>query len=192
MLRKIKKTKLDYKTRYIDVEFDEIDDEGNVDHNTRDSEGRRRKVHNDLIDVFKGISTHFIAICEQFTLGDLDKDPSLVDKFVLAGYSIGGSEEQEGVTLHGYRILETGMVINFVAPFVKFHPDHTNYTDANALAELIQNSFREIDAYLNHDKFAPDDQLDLFEEEKPKKRKRSKKENEQEELEYKEVGALNP
>ena len=180
MIRKIKKAKLDYNTRYLDVEFDEIDDEGNVDHNKRESEGRRRMVHDDLIAVFNALSLHLAAQCEQYLMPELLQSKAYQEKFVLTGYVLGGKDEHEGVTLLGHRKLDGGMLLHLVAPFTKFHPDHTGYSYVKELEILLQQAFREIDQYLSRTKFAPEPQLEIFnDDEKPKSGKRKKTEDEE-------------
>lgn len=189
MLRKIKKAKLDYDTRYMEVIHDELDDDGNIDHISRDSEGKNRKVHIDIENSFKALVKHLIVRTEQFLMTEIEDDPSIMDKFLLTGFTIAGEGEHEGIVLIGQRLLDGGAVLNLVSRFTKLHPDHSDYIYRDTLDAELKVALPEIDLFITGAKMAPDDQLSLDFEDKPakvKKERKSKKLKAEEESEEEE------
>ncbi|MGC3945386.1 MAG: hypothetical protein QM762_12870 [Chryseolinea sp.] len=186
MLRKLKKARLDHDTRYCSVSYSDISDDQNDERELNPS-GKNRRAHDDLFTAFKGIAkegdpfegkgllVHLIVLCEQFSFTEIEDNPALLEKFKLTGYTIGGSDEHEGVTLIGQRLLENNQILNLVSPFTKLHSDHTNYLYAGSLDAALKEAMQETDLYIGG-KHAPDSQLNLFDQpdEKPKRGRKPK------------------
>lgn len=123
-------------------------------------------VHEDMRLAFKALSGHLALLCEtresvDLDLGD-DEHAAKVDKLFVTGFTIGGSDDSEGVTLIGGKKLSNGKVLNLVAPFQKYEDDE--YGFAEELFNDIKICLTEVDEYLYHNKCAVR-QLDLFEDE---------------------------
>lgn len=103
-------------------------------------------VHQDMKDAFARMDDMLRQICEQ-------PDGA---KVFCNGFSIGAS--RDGATLMGYRELESGKVLNLVAPYER-------YEDNFVLETAISHSIQEVLQYLFEGKQAPDAQMSLFDEE---------------------------
>jgi hypothetical protein len=100
-------------------------------------------VHADLKEAFKRMDNILLNVCEQ-------QDDSVV---VCNGFTIG--KDGSGVTLIGYRDLESGSVLNLTSPYTKFE-------DNGDLEHAISVAKQEVLQYLFEGKHAPDAQLSLF------------------------------
>lgn len=153
-------------------------------------------VHEDLREAFRALRSFLITITEQpeaslFNAANIDDEPEEkmeqeIMKYIVTGYTVGGSGESEGVTLIGQKILKSGQVLNLVAPFTKYCDD-TNvdaYPYAAELSIAITRCNYEVHEYLFNEKWGIKQQQLDFEtdvpeeavlEEKPKKGRKSKK-----------------
>jgi hypothetical protein len=127
-------------------------------------------VHQDMVDAFRKLDVHVAIICEQVVEQDdfvseddrfSDADKKISTAIWCTGYSIGGEDEHEGVTLIGRRDLTSGKALNLVAPFTKWDDEHNQYTYGYELKNLISACNREVKAYLFEGKYAPDPQMEL-------------------------------
>lgn len=122
----------------------------------------RQQVHPDLIAAFDALIPHLPQLCElDVHMNLLDPSDFLLSSFKVTGFSIGGNDEHEGVTLIGRKNLKTGKVLNLVAPFTKWEDEHEPYRFAGALYDAIAKCDYEIQQYLFHSKVAPPVQLEL-------------------------------
>jgi hypothetical protein len=158
--------------------------------------------HPDLKAAFDALVPFLITITEQpeqtfFDASNIDhavilseEEKMKVEKYVVTGYSKGGSDETAGVTLIGQKILKSGKVLNLCAPFVQFEDDSPDaYAYGNQLASAIDICDDEVKQYLFEGKagikqeeldFDVPEDMDLEKisaeiEEKPKKRGKKKK-----------------
>lgn len=135
-------------------------------------------VHQDLIDAFEKLHSHFVNICE------LDCSKELVK---VSGFTICDGSEGEAVVLIGSKTLATGKVLNLVAPITEF--DSPEYIHGHVLEAIIHECVNEVELYINEGKsavkqtslnFDEDDEsgeVVIGEGEAPKKRGRKKKES---------------
>jgi hypothetical protein len=122
-------------------------------------------VHNDLRTAFLALRPFLITIAEQPEAGlfnernidekptdDMEKD---VIKYVITGYSLGGSEESAGVTLIGQKILKSGQVLNLIVPFTKYEQNDSEeaYPYAAQLCEAVERCNEEVKLYLFEGKY---------------------------------------
>lgn len=123
-------------------------------------------IHEDFRNSMKALAIHLGLISEQVR-GKIEKinpaDQTILDHITVTGFSIGGSDDNEGVTVFGQRKLKSGKVLNLVAPFQKYEDE--NYDGASDLASDIHAACEEAKQYLDG-KCAPKAQLEIFEEEK--------------------------
>ncbi len=169
---KIKKASL--KDDALEIEYDEIinDPEQGPVINTFKLKGGNRP-HDDLKKAFEVLRFHTAMICEQvppcpeMTVSNKKKeitamlnalhDHEIVKAITVSGFTIGGSDENEGVTLIGQRALKSGQVLNLVAPFTKWESDYKYAAD---LYPEVAVAIQECLEYLKG-KYAPNPQLEL-------------------------------
>ncbi|WP_321331825.1 hypothetical protein [uncultured Bacteroides sp.] len=122
-------------------------------------------IHADLKAAFKALVPFLITITEQpeaklFNLGNIDQVPNEdleleISKYVVTGYSNGGSDESAGVTIIGQKCLKSGQVLNLIAPFTKFsNGDNADgYKFCGELELAVQRCDWEVSEYLFSEKY---------------------------------------
>ncbi|WP_071145733.1 hypothetical protein [Bacteroides ihuae] len=121
-------------------------------------------IHSDLKKAFSALVPFLVTITEQpeaklFSLANIDLEPTEdiqteISKYVVTGYSNGGSEESAGVTIIGQKILKSGQVLNLIAPFTKFSNDGLDgYKYGSELELAIQCCDYEVSEYLFGEKY---------------------------------------
>lgn len=89
-------------------------------------------IHSDLVNAFNALIPHFAFICEEISEDvarvaiktGFENEDSPLKRFSVGGFSIGGSGDSEGVTISGSKSLESGKVVNFNTPFLKWEDDY--------------------------------------------------------------------
>jgi hypothetical protein len=121
-------------------------------------------VHIDLNDAFQQLSKHLAILCDEIPLParleNVNADNLLI--FGVRSFSVGGSDENEGVTVSGFKEGMFG-IINLNTPFTKFKSEDYNF--CNELSLQIQTCIYEVEQYLFGGKRAPEQQMSLFPEE---------------------------
>lgn len=116
-------------------------------------------IHDDLRTAFNALIPHFAFICEEITenvcreqinnyeQGIVYSDPlaNPLKKYTVKGFSIGGSGDSEGVTISGNKMLESGKIISFNTPFMKWSDE---YSFANELINSVDLLKSEVYEYL--------------------------------------------
>ncbi|WP_129714642.1 hypothetical protein [Pedobacter sp. SYP-B3415] len=114
--------------------------------------------HEDLVNAFKALTPHVALICE---LPEAE-GAGLEDEFeslTVKGFSIGGEEDHEGITITATRILVSGLTMNINTPFVKWTDgSYLHITDLASAAYQLQE---EVNLYYQG-KQAPKRQLEMF------------------------------
>lgn len=156
-MRKIQKAKL--VNGCLEVEYTETQHEsGNKVSDTIKLSGGH-KVHADLLATFDALTPHLMTLCEWCEFRDVEEHQDK-HRFSVTGFSIGGSDEHEGVTLIGRKNLKSKKVLNLVTPFVKFDDETTDYDYAHELWGQVSAACREVEAYLDG-KHEPTKQMTL-------------------------------
>ena len=133
------------------------------DSTTKNCGGKNTKeceqiVHADLRKAFNRLVFHLIVFCEQPEASQItietihDLDLADFSNYVVTGYSIGGSDENAGVTIIGQKLLKTGAVLNLISPFIKFE-DLDAYPLAGELYNDVQGCNYEVEEYLFNGKW---------------------------------------
>lgn len=117
--------------------------------------------HPDLKEVFKALVPYLITITEQpeeklFNAENIDsalifseEDKIKMEKYIVTGYSKGGSDESAGATLIGQKILNTGKVLNLCTPFTQFEDETPDaYPYGGELKSAIERCDFEVSQYL--------------------------------------------
>lgn len=127
------------------------------DGNTVTLEGKNI-VHSDLTEAFKQFVPHFAFLCEQRESNLIERMDELPDTIYenleVSGYSIGGIDSSEGVTLTGKRFLKSSKILNLNSPFTMFNDENEEYKYAFELHEVVQNCNFEVEQYLFEKKWA--------------------------------------
>lgn len=139
----------------------------NVEY-TEDLQGHSKKdtklsctvpVHEDLKFAFNKMHRHLAVLCSEV------KTPKKADfascefpAFGVRGFTIGGNDENEGVTISGYKEGEFGLV-NLNSPFTKY--ESTEYPFITDLGADVQECIYEVEQYLFEGKRAPEKQLEM-------------------------------
>lgn len=126
----IKKAKI--KNEVLEVEYTE---EINGNSNTVKKECEAL-VHDDLKNAFVALDEHLVALCEQDA------------ECTCTGFSIGGHDEHEGITLIGRRELANNRILNLVSPFTKFNDEFAPYSGSGEMEDAIGLCKEEIHKYL--------------------------------------------
>lgn len=112
----------------------------------------------DLTNAFKELVPHMAFLAEQRESNLLDRMDELPDTIYnvleVTGYSVGGSDDSEGVTLTGKRFLKSKKVLNLNAPFTMFNNENEEYTYAFELQQTIEACEFEVQEYLFNKKWA--------------------------------------
>lgn len=116
-------------------------------------------VHDDMKTAFQKLHTHLALLCDETKLkkGE-DFDQVIIPGFFVRGWSQSGSEENEGVTVSGYKEGKYGTV-NLNTPFTKYESD--DYPHISELGLDMQQCVIEVELYLFEGKRAPEKQLEM-------------------------------
>lgn len=151
--KEIKIKKAAFKEELLEIEFDEvIENENGPIINTIKLRGGNRP-HSDLKDAFRELDYHAALLCEQCET----KEDAVVGHTKVTGFTIGGSDENEGVTLVAQRTLSNGKVLNLVSPFTKWEDDYKHQSD---LYGDVAIAMHECIAFING-KHEPSPQLEI-------------------------------
>lgn len=118
--------------------------------------------HADLINALKQLTTHLALITEQVNDTTSPQAANVMKNIKVTQLSIGGDDDQTGVTLVGMRTLSNGKVLNLVSPFTKFDDEYEDYIHIDQLFTDVHLALEEFEAYLNG-KYAPAKQMELAE-----------------------------
>jgi hypothetical protein len=116
-------------------------------------------VHQDLKDAFQNLHKHLAVLCDEVKAPKKsDFELSQFPQFTVRGFSIGGSDDSEGVTISGAKDGKFGLV-NLNSPFTKFESD--SYPFTSDLSSDIMRCINEVEQYLFEGKRAPEQQLEM-------------------------------
>lgn len=116
-------------------------------------------VHEDLKNAFQDLHKHLAVLCDEAKAPkQKDWKDTVIEGFFVRGFSIAGSEENEGVTISGSKDGKYGTV-NLNTPFTKYSSDE--YPFVSELAEDIQKCHYEVEQYLFEGKRAPEKQMSI-------------------------------
>jgi hypothetical protein len=166
-MKTIKKAKLN-SVGYLEVEFEQkVVSEDNETFTFESAQKCTWSPHNDLLVKLDALKPHLAVLCEQEEMlsiiaweNGMNQPHPILSKLKVTGFTIGGSDEHEGVTLIGRRMLANNRVLNLVSPFCKWEDEHNGYEHSYELAAIISSLQHEVSEYLNGKK-APAAQLSL-------------------------------
>jgi hypothetical protein len=111
-------------------------------------------IHIDLQNAFNRLTTHFAFICEEISEDlartsisnfdtDIDLSENPLKKFKVNGFTIGGSGDSEGVVISGNKSLESGKVVNFNTPFIKWEDDYLFSSELTDAMDILKSEVYE-------------------------------------------------
>jgi hypothetical protein len=116
-------------------------------------------VHDDLKASFQKLHKHLAILCDEvLTPKKKDFEAAEFEGFDVRGFSIGGSDENEGITITGSKEGKYGPV-NLNTPFTKW--ESTDYPFTKELGNDIQAALHEVEEYLFNEKRAPEVQMSM-------------------------------
>ena len=152
---KIKKAKIK-DDLFLEVEYTE-NLEGHTKKDTKLS--CTVPVHEDLKASFEKLHKHLAILCDEVTEPKKKEfATAFFPDFSSRGFSIGGNDENEGVTISGSKSGKYGTV-NLNTPFKKY--EDAEYPFISQLGEDIAAAVYEVEQYLFDGKRAPEQQLSL-------------------------------
>lgn len=156
-ITKVKLIKADKKTGYqkADVHYKQ-------DGKLKGNGGVQRDfpVHVDFINAVQALAVH-LAILSGILPKKMSGDLLELEKYVVTGYSIGGDDDDPGITITGYRKGEYGVII-LNSPFIKFEEkDGHKYSLIQDLINKVNISDAEAEEYVFNGKRAPEVQQSL-------------------------------
>lgn len=116
-------------------------------------------IHDDLKDAIQRLNKHLAILCDEVKIprkGEFEDD-AFID-FTAKGFSIGGNDENEGVTISGYKDGKFG-IVNLNTPFQKY--ETSEYPFISDLGLDINAAVAEVELYLFEGKRAPERQLEM-------------------------------
>lgn len=166
-MRTIKKAKLNG-VGYLELEYTEdVTNEAGEKFTVECSKKCTWDVHPDLLNALDELKPDLAALCEQEELEHMQNYASIhkelhpiLSKLKVTGFVIGGSDEHEGVTLIGRRMLANNRVLNLISPFTKWEDEHNGYERSYEMAAIIHRLQTECELYLDG-KMRPAAQLSL-------------------------------
>ncbi len=114
-------------------------------------------IHEDLTDAFQALVPHFVLITEMKKKSDVVKaidlksiPESLLEKYRVTGIRIDDNKGDISYTITGHKILNTGKVVAFPTPKIRFaeHEDH-RYEFIDKLEEQIGYIKEEVLEYMD-------------------------------------------
>ena len=118
-------------------------------------------VHEDLKEAFQNLHKHLAILCDEVKVKG--KNFSTIDHddfhlFSVRGFSIGGNDDNEGVTITGCKEGKYG-IVNLNTPFTKW--EGADYPFSSDLGSDIDTCVFEVNEYLFNGKRAPEKQLEM-------------------------------
>ena len=116
-------------------------------------------IHEDLKTAFTKLHKHLAILCDEVkTPKKTDFKTSEFETFFAKGFSIGGNDDNEGVTVSGGKEGKYGNV-NLNTPFTKY--ESADYPFVSELISDIGECIYEVEEYLFNEKRAPEKQLEM-------------------------------
>ena len=120
-------------------------------------------VNQDLINAFAKLDKHLAILCDELELPAKVKDidqwiTEELNSFGVKGFSIGGTDDNTGCRLSGFKDGKYGTV-NLNSPFQKYAT--SDYKHIDVLSADIEACVYEVEEYLFNGKRAPEKQLEM-------------------------------
>lgn len=133
------------------------------------SESRKSIVHADLKTALQACRIHLGLLCDFIStkqLKDINEyNPDIVERFHVTAISISGSEDDQGVTLTGHKIIEkNGKALILNSPYTRFEENpETAYKYIEDLRTCVNDVMSEVRQYMDGSKLGEEVQgkLDL-------------------------------
>lgn len=116
-------------------------------------------VHEDLKTAFNRLHVHLAILCDEVRAPKkADFETTEFESFFAKSFSIGGNDDNEGITISGHKEGKYGNV-NLNTPFTKY--ESSEYPFLPELGSDIEAAVYEVEQYLFEGKRAPEKQLEM-------------------------------
>jgi len=116
-------------------------------------------IHDDLKTAFAKLHVHLAILCDEVKLPKPNQfEDAVYDDFSVRGFSIGGNDENTGVTINGAKEGKYG-IVNLNTPFTKY--ESSEYPYISELAQAVHECEHEVMQYLFEGKRAPEQQMEM-------------------------------
>src|SRR5690606_23708802 len=169
--RTFKKSKVDVKTHYLELVYEEISNSGEEVYVTEHAVKFSREVHADMVQAMNNLIPHMLVLTEladatEFAGIDplaFDRDTMHFSRYDVSSVSTGGEDEHFGLTISGRKTLRNGRVFNINTPFVKLEggEHEEKYALARDLSLAYDLLVKEVELFIDTGKAAPKKQLEL-------------------------------
>lgn len=146
----------------VEIDYIKTDDQGRVsEHEDR----YKNEPHPDFRKAFAALAPHAALLAEFIDEGEIKNiktpDTEKFSAFAITGFTIGGSDEKEGVILTGQKTLRTGKKMSFNTPQTNLNAEGEGaYVFIDDLWEKLREAKKQASLYLGG-YYAVDPQLPL-------------------------------
>ena len=100
-------------------------------------------IHDDLRNAFKKLIPHFILLTEEMP-------EDIENKYQVTSFALGGSEDNQTITISGYKVLTNDRVVSFSSPSQKLYEDRLDgYKFSEELREALEHLVSEVQEYMD-------------------------------------------
>jgi hypothetical protein len=136
-------------------------------HWTKIDESYKSIVHPDFIQALKNLRPHLAILTGYMNPALIKQIDSIkedaVDDFYVHGLSIGGKDDDPGVTVSGHRITPLGKAVTLNTPFYRFSEDEKSYKFIKDFVDKVKRVIDvEAPAFVDGTKRGTDPQQSLF------------------------------
>lgn len=149
----IEKAKI-VKGETVEINYTEINDKGD---RVKASKSLKAPMHDDLKQAFKNLAIH-LAVMTGYVSSKQVKDIATpkeeqTEKFHVTSYSIGGTDEDQGVVISGHHKLPNGKAVILNIPFERFNvKEESRYVFMDDLQERLDRVEVELKAFFDGSK----------------------------------------
>lgn len=155
----------------VEIHFTEVNDKGD---RSKNSKSLGAPMHDDLTTAFANLGIH-LAILTGYVKSNQVKNietpkEELTEGFHVTSFSIGGTDEDQGVVISGHRKLASGKAVILNTPFERFEvKEESRYVYMDDLVDRLDRVKKELADYFSGAKRGAEKQQKLdFGDDKPK------------------------
>lgn len=115
-------------------------------------------IHDDLRNAFKKLIPHFILLTEEMSedrmKGIIENNlllpEDIENKYQVSSFALGGSEDNQTITISGFKVLSNDRIVSFSSPSQKLYEDRADgYKFSEELREALEHLVSEVQEYMD-------------------------------------------
>ena len=115
-------------------------------------------IHDDLRNAFKKLIPHFILLTEELPEDkmkgiieiDLQLPEDIEKKYQVNAFSLSGSEDNQSITITGFKVLSNDRIVSFSSPSQKLYEDRVEgYKFTDELRDALEHLVSEVQEYMD-------------------------------------------